>query len=229
MRCVRAFRPLREIYKDGEKSNTGWGMSVEKLKISMPIIVEGKYDKITLSSIVDALIIVLDGFSVFNSKQKQQLLLRLAGERGIILMTDSDGGGRQIRSFISSIIPKDKIYHIHIPKIPGKEHRKRASSRSGMLGVEGMDRETLAGLLSPFVSDGEPTLREPITKLDFYRDGLSGGEGASEKRRLLAESLGLPGDLSANALIEAINLLCGRAGYISALSDINRNNLDLKD
>ena len=201
-------------------------MKVEKLKISMPIIVEGRYDKITLSSIVDAPIIVLDGFSVFNSKQKQQLLLRLAGERGIILMTDSDGGGRQIRSFIASIIPKDKLYHLHIPKIPGKERRKRAPSRSGILGVEGMDRETLARLLSPFVSDGEIVLREPITKLDLYRDGLSGGEGSGEKRRILAKSLGLPDDLSANALIEAINLLCGRDGYASAVSSLFGNNLN---
>ena len=204
-------------------------MNTEKLKISMPIVVEGKYDKITLGSIVDAPIITLGGFSVFNSKEKQALILRLAGERGIILMTDSDGGGRQIRSFISSIIPKDKIYHIHIPKIPGKEHRKRAPSRSGMLGVEGMDRETLLRLLEPFRAGGVPSFCEPVTKLDFFRDGLSGGQDSSEKRKALARELSLPDDLSANALIEAINLICGRDGYILALERLSRNDLDIKD
>lgn len=204
-------------------------MSVEKLKISMPIVVEGKYDKITLGSIVDAPIITLGGFSVFNSKEKQALILRLAGEGGVILLTDSDGGGRQIRSFISSIVPKDKLHHLYIPKIPGKEHRKRGPSRSGMLGVEGMDRETLLGLLRPFQSGGVSSPREPVTKLDFFRDGLSGGPDSSEKRRALAMELSLPDDLSANALIEAINLLCGRDGYISALERLSRNDLDIKD
>ena len=194
-------------------------MSIEKLRISLPIVVEGKYDKITLSSIVDAPIVTLGGFSVFNSEQRQALLRRLAEGEGIILLVDPDGGGRQIRSFISSILPPEKVHHVHVPKVEGKERRKRAPSRSGILGVEGAGRETLLRALSPFAQDAPPR-DDGISKLDLYRDGLSGGENSAEKRRALAAELGLPDDLSANALLEAINLLCGREGYMSALGKI---------
>lgn len=193
------------------------------MKIALPIIVEGKYDKITLSALVDAPIITLGGFGIFNSSQKQALLRRLAEAGGVILMTDSDGGGRQIRSFLSSILPPEGVHHLYIPRIEGKERRKRAPSRSGVLGVEGTDRETLLRLLSPFSSQGGRARGGDVTKLDLYRDGLSGGENSAEKRRALALLLDLPGDLGANALIEAINLLVGREGYLSALEKIIGN------
>ena len=184
-----------------------------KKKIALPIIVEGRYDKSVISSFFDATVITTGGFSVFNSKEKQALIKKLAERGGVILLTDSDGGGRQIRSFLSGILPSDKIHHVYIPQIIGKERRKKIGSKSGFLGVEGMERGVLERLFAPFVCNGpcdkneEKTCKRKLTKLDFFNDGLSGGESSSEKRVRLAERLGLPADMSAKAMIEAINLL----------------------
>ena len=115
---------------------------MEKIKISLPIIVEGRYDKSTLSGFIDATIITTGGFSIFNNKEKQALIRRI-GEGGIIVLTDSDGGGKQIRKFLAGILPSDKIHNLYIPKIEGKESRKRKPSASGNLGVEGMEKEVL--------------------------------------------------------------------------------------
>lgn len=198
----------------------------ERIKINLPIIVEGKYDKCTLSSIFDATIISTNGFGVFNSKEKRALIRRL-GERGIIILTDSDGGGKQIRSYLSGILPKDKIFHLYIPEIEGKERRKKSASKAGLLGVEGMTRDVLESVLSPFISHGAceensvfPSSKM-LTKLDFFNDGLSGGNDSSKKRAELAKALGFPSDMSANALIEAINLTVGYVGYQKALYGIS--------
>ena len=178
----------------------------EKIKIDLPIIVEGRYDKSTIASIFDAVIITTDGFGIFNSKEKKALIKKL-GERGIILLADSDAGGKQIRSYISGLLPKEKIHHLYIPEVEGKEKRKKSRSKAGLLGVEGMSREVLQRVLSPFISDGKSgenrSLKsgKMLTKLDLFMDGLSGGEGASEKRSKLAASLGFPSDMSANSLI----------------------------
>ena len=178
-----------------------------KIKVKFPIIVEGRYDKSTLSSIIDGTVITTGGFGIFNSEEKKALIRRL-GENGIILLTDSDGGGRQIRSFISGLLPKEKIHHLYIPEIEGKEKRKRARSKAGLLGVEGMSREVIERLFLPFSSDGEPPCEKHIlTKTEFYLDGFSGRENSSEKRDKLSLALELPRGLSQNALIEAINLL----------------------
>ena len=118
---------------------------MEKVKISLPIIVEGRYDKSALMGFLDANIITTGGFSIFNNKEKQALIRRIA-ERGIIVLTDSDGGGKQIRKFLCGIIPSDKIHNLYIPKIEGKESRKRKPSADGTLGVEGMDKETILRL-----------------------------------------------------------------------------------
>ncbi len=180
---------------------------MDRLKISLPIIVEGRYDKATLSGFVSANIITTEGFSIFNNKEKQALIRRISSN-GIILLCDSDGGGRQIRSFLSGMLPRDKIHHLHIPKIGGKERRKTHASRSGLLGVEGMEREVLERLLAPFSScDKNEKSSKMITKLDFFEDGLSGGEGASQKRAELCKLADLPSDMTANALLEAVNLL----------------------
>lgn len=193
----------------------------EKIKVSMPIIVEGRYDKATLSGFVDAVILTTGGFSIFNNKEKQALIRRIA-DNGIIVLTDSDGGGTQIRKFLSGIIAPEKIHHLYVPKIEGKEKRKAHHSAAGLLGVEGMEREVLERLLVPF-SDNAAEKRgtREITKLDFFLDGLSGAENSSEKRAALALRCGLPDDMSAKALLEAMNLLYGYEEYKNILSKIN--------
>lgn len=199
-------------------------MSEARIKIALPIIVEGRYDKITLSSYFDANIITTGGFSIFNSKEKQILIRKLAEAGGVILLTDSDGGGRQIRSFLLGILPKEKIHNLYVPEVSGKERRKTKSSKAGLLGVEGMSREVLVRLLSPFaIGESAEVRREgrQLTKLDFYLDGLSGGEGSSEKRKRLALSLGLPHDMTAGALIEAINILYSYDEYKKRVEELN--------
>ncbi|MBE6644515.1 MAG: DUF4093 domain-containing protein [Ruminococcaceae bacterium] len=197
----------------------------EKIRINLPIIVEGRYDKSTISSIFDATVITTDGFSVFNSKEKRMLIKKI-GERGIILLTDSDAGGRQIRSFISGILPKEKIYHLYIPEIEGKESRKKTRSKSGLLGVEGMKREVLEKVFEKFIDRGSCNQNESdkeqkmLTKLDFFNDGLSGGAGSAEKRKKISLALGFPRDMSANALIEAINLTVGYDEYKRIIAEL---------
>lgn len=197
----------------------------DRIKISLPIIVEGKYDKSTLLSIFDTPVVTLGGFGVFNSKQKQQLIRKLA-VNGIIVLTDSDGAGKLIRSFLNGIIPKDKIFNLYIPKILGKEKRKTAPSKEGLLGVEGMSRDELIRVLSPFiVSDDKGAVRVSeervlITKVDFYRDKLTGGENSSERRDKLAAHFNLPDGMSANALIEALNIIATHEEYEAAVREI---------
>jgi ribonuclease M5 len=192
---------------------------MEKPRIKLPVVVEGRYDKSTLLSMFSATVVTTGGFSVFNSKEKRLLIKRLAEGGGIILLTDPDAGGKQIRSFISGILPKDKIFNLYVPKIEGKERRKRSSSKAGLLGVEGMGREVLMRVLDPFIDRGaceeisENEGKREVTKLDFFNDGLSGGENSSEKRARLAEALLLPTDMSAKALLEAVNLVCGYDEY----------------
>ena len=198
---------------------------MEKKKISLPIIVEGKYDKNTLSQIFDARIFTLGGFGVFNSKEKQVLLRKIAKD-GVILLTDSDGGGRQIRSFLLGILPPDKVKNVYIPKVEGKEKRKVKASKSGLLGVEGMSREALERLLAPFVDDGGRVAlsaennAKMITKVDFYMDGLTGKDNSSERRRVLSRHFELPDDMTPKALIEALNLLVGYEGYKAAVCEL---------
>ena len=194
-------------------------------KISLPILVEGKYDKNTLLQIFDATVITLGGFAVFNSKEKQALIRKVA-DKGIILLTDSDGGGKQIRSFICGILPKDKIFNAYIPRVEGKERRKDKPSRAGLLGVEGMSREVLLSALSPFI-DGEGRVKENgigekemLTKVDFYRDKLTGAENSSERRARLAEYFSLPADMTANALLEALNIITDKDGYSEAVEKL---------
>ena len=186
---------------------------MEKIKINLPIIVEGRYDKSALSGYLDAKIITTEGFSIFNNKEKQALLRRIS-EKGVILLTDSDGGGKQIRSFLKGILPAEKIHNLYIPKIEGKESRKRKPSKAGTLGVEGMDKDTILRLLSPFIKGENPVnVGKMITKVDFFVDKLTGCEGASENRAWLCRECDLPEDMTPNALLEAMNLLYGHDEY----------------
>ena len=176
-------------------------------------MVEGRYDKSTLSGFIDGTIITTGGFSIFNNKEKQALIRRI-GANGIILLTDSDGGGKQIRKFLQGILPKEKIHNLYIPKIEGKESRKRKASAAGTLGVEGMDKEVILRLLTPFI-DGETTQKEVkmITKVDFFVDKLTGCDNATVNRALLCKAASLPEDMTPSALLEAMNLLYGYDGY----------------
>ena len=191
-------------------------MSEKKPRLDRPILVEGKYDKIKLDSLFDGLILTCEGFSLFRRQDKQAFLRRLSDEKGLIVLTDSDGGGTQIRSFLRGILPKEKVIHLYIPQIEGKEARKKTASRSGTLGVEGMDGDLLRRLLAPY-TDGEAEKDlspcEAVTKAMLYEDGFSGKSDSSDRRAKLCLALGLPADLSANALIEILNLLGGTDFY----------------
>ena len=200
-----------------------------KKRITLPVIVEGKYDKITLDSHFDAHVFTLGGFGVFNSESTKALIKKIS-EGGVILLLDSDGGGKQIRSYLNSILPKEKVHNLYIPKIEGKEKRKTRASRAGTLGVEGMTREVLEKVLAPFIDDGVRVKKNGVggveneermlTKVDFYLDGLSGGENSSARRGRLAERFGLPGDLTATALLEVLNLITDYDGYRAAVDTL---------
>lgn len=195
---------------------------MDRIKISFPIVVEGKYDKSTLLSIFDTTVVTIGGFAVFNSKEKQLLLRRIAKD-GIIVLTDSDGAGKMIRSFLNGIIPKDKIYNLYIPKVEGKEKRKSTPSKEGLLGVEGMGREVLLKVLAPFITDDDTEYKnsiksgEMITKVDFYKDKLTGFDNSSVKRDKLALHFDLPTGMTPNALLEALNIVTDKSGYLNAV------------
>ena len=191
---------------------------MEKPKISLPILVEGRYDKIKLSSIVDANILTTEGFGLFHDKEKLAMLRRLAEGQGLIVLTDPDGGGRQIRSFLSGALG-GKLYHLHIPAVAGKERRKKTAGKAGLLGVEGADPAVLLSLLSPFFG-GEVPHRAALTKADLFADGLSGGDRSAARRAAVAKTLSLPPDLSPNAFLAAVNLLCSEEEYRAALSEV---------
>lgn len=185
-------------------------------KIKEVIVVEGRYDKNTLSQIVDATVVTVGGFSVFNDKEKLAFLRRLANERGLIVLTDSDGAGFVIRNHLKGALPKDKVKQAYIPDVMGKERRKRHAGKEGKLGVEGMKPEVLLEALrkadATFLDEetDAPVQKEPLTKADLFELGLTGGADSSEKRQALLKKLGLPSRLTANGLLEALNLLYDR-------------------
>ncbi|MCL2517515.1 MAG: DUF4093 domain-containing protein [Oscillospiraceae bacterium] len=193
---------------------------MDKIKISKPVLVEGKYDKIKLGSILDADIITTDGFNVFKNDEKLALIRKIAEKNGIIVLTDSDGAGLVIRNYINSALPKEKVTHLYIPEIEGKERRKNSPSKSGLMGVEGIDVEKLRKIFEPFSGVGKVKGRQ-ITKADFYRDGFSGTDGSADKRIQLTRKLGLPTNMSANALLCALNLLYTYEEYINLIGELD--------
>lgn len=187
---------------------------MERLKIPYPVIVEGKYDKIKLNSVIDADIFITEGFGVFRREDKTAVFSALAKKTKIIVLTDSDGGGRVIRNFFNSVVDKDKLIHLYIPQISGKEKRKAKPSKAGTLGVEGMDTKLLYDLFLPFAGEIKSEKKEKTTKTDLYELGISGRQGSAEKRAKLALSLGFPDDMTSNALLEAMNILYSREEFI---------------
>ena len=185
-----------------------------KPKVKEVIVVEGRYDKNTLSQVVDAVIVELGGFAVFNDKEKQAFLRRLAKERGIILFTDPDGAGFVIRNRVKGNIPEGRVLQAYVPDICGKEKRKRKGGKEGKLGVEGMKPDVLLTALrrAGATIDEESAIKEnSITKADLMDFSLVGPNSA-EKRKALCKKMELPEHLSANALLEALNLLTDREG-----------------
>ena len=190
------------------------------IKVKEVIVVEGRYDKNTLSQIVDTTIIETSGFGIFSDKEKLELLRKLASKRGIIILTDSDGAGFVIRNYLN---PPSLGFHknAYIPEVSGKERRKHSPSREGKLGVEGMSPETLIQALrragATFEDESEHIRKGRITKSDLYELGLSGKEGAAERRRELTARLGLPEKLSADSLLDILNALYDREELLSLL------------
>lgn len=181
------------------------------VKIREAIVVEGRYDKNTLSQIVDAPILETAGFGIFKDREQLRLLRRVAETRGLIIFTDPDGAGFVIRNYLKGAIPEKYLKHAYIPDIPGKERRKSAPGREGMLGVEGMRPETILDALrragATFEGENAAAQKGAISKADMVELGLSGGAGSAEKRKKLVKKLGFPAHMSPNALLGALNLL----------------------
>ena len=184
------------------------------IKIREAIVVEGRYDKNTLSQLVDAPIFETSGFGIMNDKAQLELLRKVAATRGLIIFTDSDGAGFVIRNFLKSAIPAHQLKQAYIPDIYGKERRKAAPGKEGKLGVEGMKPEILLEALeragATFDDEAARENRTPITKADFFDWGLTGGSNSAEQRAALLKKLSLPERMTTNAMLEAVNLLFSR-------------------
>ena len=190
------------------------------------IVVEGRYDKNALSQVVDATIITLGGFSVFNDREKLAFLRRLAEKQGIIVLTDSDGAGFVIRNYLKGALPRELVKQAYIPDVHGKERRKRRAGKEGKLGVEGMKPEVLlealrkAGATFLDEADVPAEAKDPITKADLFVLGLSGGPDSAAKRKALLKRLELPEHLTANGMLEALNLLYSREELAAVMEGI---------
>ena len=187
-------------------------------RISEVIVVEGKYDKNTLSQVVDAVIIETSGFGVFNNREKQQLLRTLAQKRGLIVMTDSDGAGFVIRNFIKGCVDPKLVKHAYIPDIYGKERRKSSASKEGKLGVEGMSPDVILDCLrrAGATIDGENSRTSAgISKADMYKKGLTGKPDSAKKRAELLRKNALPERLTAEALLQVVNAIMSREEFMA--------------
>lgn len=195
-------------------------------KIKEVIVVEGRYDKNTLSQVVDATVVTLGGFAVFNDREKLAFLRRLALEWGLIVLTDSDGAGFVIRNYLKGALPRDRVKQAYIPDIHGKERRKRAPGKEGKLGVEGMRPQVLLESLrragATFLDEENQSTapKEPITKADLFTLGLTGGTGSAARRQALLRQLDLPEHLTPNALLEALNLLYTREAFLKSAESL---------
>lgn len=193
------------------------------IKINEAVIVEGKYDKIKLSAILDTVIIETDGFAIFKDKEKQRLIRFLSEKRGIIIMTDSDSAGFKIRNFLNGITKSENIKNVYIPDIYGKEKRKTEASKEGKLGVEGMKTEVIVSALTKagvLCTENAKTESREITRTDFFEDGISGRENSSEIRKALAMELELPERISSSALLKIINTYLTYDDYKQAVERV---------
>ena len=198
------------------------------LKIDQAIIVEGKYDKIKLSSIIDGIIITTNGYGIFKDKEKLELIRFYARNRGIIILTDSDSAGFKIRGYLKGSVPSDKITNVYIPDIFGKEKRKEKPSCEGKLGVEGIDKNIIieafkkSGVI--FGSSHIPEKREPITRIDIYELGLAGSPDSSLLRKKLLHKLKLPEKLSTTGMLEIINTMISKSELEEVMEKLRKEN-----
>ena len=198
-------------------------MAEKKLRIREVIVVEGRYDRNTLSQVVDALIFETNGFAVFNDREKLEALRMLAEERGLILLTDSDSAGFVIRNRLKSLIPPEKIKQAFVPAVPGREKRKNRPSKEGLLGVEGMrPEELIRALKNDGASDDSCAEEERITDADFYRLGLNGRPGSAQLRRRLAQELHLPPLISRTDLQKTAGFLLSREELEALVTRLTR-------
>lgn len=193
---------------------------MDKLKLRQAIVVEGKYDQNALRQIVDTAIFTTNGFADMKDPALLRLLQQAAQTTGLVILTDSDGAGFLIRNTLKSALPETGVLHAYIPDLPGKEKRKAAPGKEGLLGVEGMTPEILLKALRDAgaeFADGStpPPAREPITKQDLFALGLSGGPESAKKRAALLKALSLPAHMSANALLQALNVLFSREEFFT--------------
>ena len=192
-------------------------------RVREAIVVEGKHDVIRVHSAVEALVVPTDGFRLFKDTEKMALLRRLAATRGLIILTDSDSAGGVIRNHLCGCIPADQLRQAYIPPIPGKERRKAAPSKEGLLGVEGVDAAVVVAALERAGATFEEETTAPreclrLTKADLMELGLTGGADSAVRRRQLLDALGLPGYLSANRLLEVVNATVTPAEWAALLA-----------
>lgn len=205
----------------------------DKIRLQETVIVEGRYDKIQLSGLIESPIIETGGFRVFKDKEKQKLIRKVAQRRGILVMTDVDSAGFVIRNFLRGIVDSENILHAYIPTIKGKEKRKTEASKEGILGVEGIDRDKLLDSIrksgAHILNDDESfaenrsSLRSEITRMDFFDYGLNGCENAAQHREEVLSSLGLPKYLTVNAMVAAINCLFTKDEFENYLIKLNQD------
>ena len=199
------------------------------LKVEQAIVVEGKYDKIKLESIIDATIVVTNGYGIFKDREKLELIRFYARKKGIIILTDSDGAGFKIRGFLKGSVPEGSIKNVYIPDIFGKEKRKVKPSAEGELGVEGIKKELIVEAFRKaginFVSEegAEKTERNPVTRTDIYEAGLTGTPDSSEKRKKLLKKLGLPERLSTSGMLEALNTMMSAEEFYEMMNKEKEN------
>ena len=197
---------------------------MNKIPVRQIVIVEGKYDKIKLSGIIDAPIIQTDGFGIFKDKELQLLIRKLSEKRGILVLTDSDSAGFKIRSFIGSTVDQKNIKHAYIPDIFGKESRKTEPSKEGKIGVEGVSEEIIMTALANagVLCEATPEPERPITKLDLYELGFTGGEDSSKKRAALLKYYSFPSRLSTNSLIKVLNCVTTYDRFLEDVKEIEK-------
>ncbi len=197
---------------------------MDRKKLRQAVVVEGKYDKNTLSQLIDAPIFTTDGFTSMKDPALMRLLREAAEARGLIILTDSDGAGFLIRNTLKGLLPPQGVLHAYIPDLPGKEKRKARAGKEGLLGVEGMRPEVLFKALrdagAVFEDEAAPqNEKTPVTKQDLYALGLSGRADSAQRRAALLQTLELPAHMSANALLQALNVMFTREEFLARFGD----------